>query len=503
MNMAAPLVLPDDEHNRALVENAHPIDWLAPVPEDRYNMVVIGGGTAGLIAALGTAGLGGRVALVEKHLMGGDCLNFGCVPSKGVIANAHVAHTVRNAERAGVRVDGMEVDFGAAMRRMRAQRAEISDVDSVHRLKKDGVDVFLGEARFTGPDTVEVNGVPLRFASACIATGARAVVPPIPGLEEAGVRTNEDLFDLTELPGRLIVIGAGPIGCEMAQAFARLGSEVTLVDMSDRILAVEEPEASEILTEVFRKEGIDIRTSAKVSRFSVDGANRVVHLDTADGKTTLRGDEILLAIGRAPNVDGLDLEKAGVAYDRHGVTVDAHLRTTNPRIYASGDVCSRYKFTHAADAMSRIVIRNALFFGRNKADALTIPWSTYTDPEVAHVGISRTDADARDDVITFVEEFHHNDRSLLEGETRGYVRVHALKNGTILGATVVGHHAGEIIAPLSLAITNGLGLGAINDTIFPYPTRTEILKRIAGQWQRTKLTPFTARLLETVLRWRR
>ncbi|MBW2258468.1 MAG: mercuric reductase, partial [Deltaproteobacteria bacterium] len=496
--MAAPLVQPDDEHNRALVDNAHPVDWLAPVPTDRYNMVVIGGGTAGLVAALGTAALGGRVALVEKHLLGGDCLNFGCVPSKGVIANAHVAHTVRNAKRNGVRVDGFEVDFGAAMRRMRTQRAEISDADSAHRLKKDGVDVFLGEAKFTGPDTVEVNGVPLRFARACIATGARAVQPPIPGLEEAGVRTNEDIFDLTELPGRLIVIGAGPIGCEMAQSFARFGSEVTLVDLSDRILAVEEPEASAILTEVFREEGIDIRTSTKVARFSVEGADKVVHLETADGATSVRGDEILLAVGRAPNVQGLGLEKAGVPYDRHGVTVDAYLRTTNPRIYASGDVCSRYKFTHAADAMSRIVVQNALFFGRKRADALTIPWSTFTDPEVAHVGISRTEADERDDVVTFVEAVHRNDRSLLEGETRGYVRVHTLKNGTILGATVVGRHAGEIIAPLSLAITNGLGLGAINDTILPYPTRTEILKRVAGQWQRTKLTPFTARLLETV-----
>lgn len=503
MTQAAPRVLPDDEHNNELVDLVHPTDWPAPASDGRYNLVVIGGGTAGLIAALGTAGLGGKVALIERDLLGGDCLNVGCVPSKGVIAAAHVAHTVRTAGAWGVSTGEVQPDFAEAMRRMREGRAQIAHHDSAERLRDEGIDVFLGDARFTGRHTVEVGGAELTFARACIATGARAMKPPIPGLDEVGVRTNHDLFELTELPERLVVVGAGPIGCEMAQSFARFGSRVTLVDMMDRILSVEEPEASALLAEAFAEEGIEIRTGAKVARFSRDGDDKLVHLDAGDGEVTVPADEILLSIGRAPNVEGLGLQAAGVEFDRHGVQVDEYLRTSNPDIYASGDVCSKYKFTHAADAMSRIVIQNALFFGFKKVDALTIPWATYTDPEVAHVGITHDEAVERDDVLEFHEEFGDNDRSLLEGETRGYVRVHALQDGTILGATVVARHAGELIAPLSLAMAQGLKLSAFDGTIFPYPTRTEVLKRVAGQWSRTRLTPFTAGVLERILRWRR
>ncbi len=491
--MSAPRVLPDDPYNRALVANTHPADWIAPTPDGVYNLVVIGGGTAGLIAALGASALGGKVALIERHLLGGDCLNFGCVPSKAVIAAGHAAHAA----------PGTDPDFGAAMARMRRLRAEISHHDAAERLKREGVDVFLGAARFSGPDTVQVGGATLRFARAVIATGARALVPPIPGARDVGVHTNEDLFELTERPERLLVVGAGPIGCELAQAFARLGVQVTIVDLMDRILAVEEPEASALLAEAFAEEGVAMRTSAKVLRFERDGDARAAVIEVDGAQERLVADEILLAVGRAPNVDDLGLDVAGVAFDRHGVTVDAHLRTSNPRIYASGDVCSRFKFTHAADAMSRIVIQNALFFGRRKVDDLVIPWATYTDPEVAHVGITAAQAADRPDVLTFVEEIARNDRSLLEGETRGYARVHVLANGTILGATVVGRHAGELIAPIALAMTQDLGLGALADTILPYPTRTEVLKRVAAQWQRRRLTPFVARLLRTILRWRR
>jgi len=498
-----PRVLPADEHNTALVRNAHPSDWAAPVPDGRYNLVVIGGGTAGLVSALGAAALGGKVALIEKHLLGGDCLNFGCVPSKGVIAAAHVAHTARTGAAWGVNTGEPSIDFATAMERMRRARATISHHDSATRLKEDGVDVFLGAARFTGPDTVAVGDTTLRFARAVIATGARALVPPIPGVEEAGVRTNTDIFELTELPRRLVVVGAGPIGCELAQAFRRFGSEVAIVDLLDRILAVEEDEASELLTAAFEEEGIAVHTGAKVLRFAREGDDKLVVLETAEGEHTLRCDEVLLAIGRRPNVEGLDLDEAGIEADRTGVVVDRHLRTMNRRVYAAGDVCSRYKFTHAADAMAKIVLQNALFFGFKTVESLTIPWATYTDPEVAHVGISRKEADRRRDVRTFLEPIDRNDRSLLEGETRGYVRIHALKNGTILGATVVGRHAGELIAPLSLAMTHGLRLGAFAGTILPYPTRTEVLKRAASQWQRTRLTPFLAALLRMLLRFRR
>ncbi|MCI0677345.1 MAG: mercuric reductase, partial [Phycisphaerales bacterium] len=389
---------PLDEHNQRLLRAAHPPDWVNPTPSGRYNLVVIGAGTAGLVTAAGAAGLGARVALIERKLMGGDCLNFGCVPSKALIRCARAAADARSAGEFGVAVPGsVTVDFGAVMERMRRLRAQIAPHDSAERFRSLGIDVFIGEAKFTGPDLIQVAGQTLRFSRACIATGARASAPPIPGLNETGYLTNETVFNLTELPRRLAVIGAGPIGCELAQSFARFGSSVTLIESESRIMPREDPEAVAFVEASLKRDGVRIVCGGRAATITTNAVtgDRIVALQCGDEKIDLHVDEILVGVGRTPNVVGLGLEAAGVRFDpRKGVEVNDHLRTSNRRIYAAGDVCSTppYKFTHAADAMARIVIKNALFFGRAKASRLVMPWCTYTDPEIAHVGMYEMDA---------------------------------------------------------------------------------------------------------------
>ncbi len=497
---------PQDEHNRALVSNVHPPDWRNPEPKGRYNLVVIGAGTAGLVTAAGAAGLGARVALVEKHLMGGDCLNVGCVPSKALLRAARASADVRDANALGVVVPpGSAVDFPAVMERMRRLRAQISPNDSAARFRSLGVDVYLGGGRFQGPDSVEVNGQTLRFAKAVIATGARASAPPIPGLAEAGYLTNETVFSLTERLRRLAVIGAGPIGCELAQAFARFGSRVTLLEALHQILGREDRDAASIVERSLRGDGIEINCCAKIINIRSEGAEKILELEDEEGKRELRVDEILVGVGRAPNVEGLGLDAANVAFEKVGVTVDDQLRTSNPRIFAAGDICSRYKFTHAADAMARIVLQNALFRGRAKASALTIPWCTYTDPEIAHVGLYENEAREQGiPVQTIVQDLAEVDRALIDGEASGFVKVH-IRQGSdeILGATVVARHAGEMISELTLAMVGRLGLKTLAKTIHPYPTQAEAIKKVADAYNRTRLTPFVKRLFERWLAWTR
>ncbi len=414
-----PALHPLDTHNRRLLENTHPPDWVNPSPRGRYNLVVVGAGTAGLVTAAGAAGLGAKVALVERHLMGGDCLNVGCVPSKALIRAARAAAAVKQAGEYGVIVpDGTRVDFPKVMERLRCLRADISPHDSVRRFQGLGVDVFLGEGRFSGPDALEVVRQELRFARAVVATGARAVAPPIPGLAETGYLTNESLFSLTELPRRLAVIGAGPIGCEMAQCFARFGSRVVLIETICQVLPREDPEAAAFVEKALRRDGVEVRCGVTVRAARRDESGAMVLVLDRDGDTEeVAADAVLVAVGRAPNVEGLGLEAAGVAYDRHGVPVDDHLRTSNPRIFAAGDVASRFKFTHAADALARVAIRNALFFGRAKASALTIPWCTYTSPELAHVGLSERAASERGLAIdTLRVPLEDVDRARLDGD---------------------------------------------------------------------------------------
>lgn len=501
---AQALVLPDDAHNRDLVANVHPSRWQNPQPAGRYNLVIVGAGTAGLIAAFGAAGLGARVAIIERHLLGGDCLNFGCVPSKGLLRAAHAAHDVRSAGRFGAEVRGeVHADFGAAMERMRRLRAGISRNDSAQRLSEHGVDVLLGDATFTGPDALEVDGRRLRFRRALIATGARAASLPVPGLAEAGYLTNESVFSLTELPRRLVVIGAGPIGCELAQALRRFGAEVTVVSRDLGVLPREDPDAAAIVMKALAREGVALALGARLARVERDGPAKIVSFDRGQGEERVVGDEILVAAGRAPNTEGLGLEAAGVAFGGAGVEVDDRLRTSNRRIYAAGDICSVYKFTHAADAMARIVLRNALFLGRKKASALHIPWATFTDPELAHVGLTEQQANARGfEVRTYTVALSEVDRAVLDGDTEGFARVHVDgRSGRLLGATLVARHAGDMIGAPVLAMTEGLRIGALSRAIAPYPTQGEVWKRLGDAHERTRLTPRMRSLFARIFRW--
>jgi len=499
---------PQDEHNLRLEANVHPCDWTNPTPSGRYNLVVIGAGTAGLVTAAGAAGLGAKVALIERDLMGGDCLNVGCVPSKGLISAARAVRAVRYADQFGVHVpDGTTVDFGRVMQRMRQLRAEISDNDSTHRFSNLGVDVYLGQGAFTGSNTIEVAGQTLHFKKAVITTGARAAAPPIPGLDQVPYLTNESIFSLTELPRRLGVIGAGPIGCEMAQSFALFGSEVFLIEATHGILPREDQDAANIVKESILRDGVNLLCCGKNTQLKPGNNGQVrLTLDSHDKHYDEAVDQLLVAVGRAPNVDNLGLDKVGVKYDkRTGVQVNDRLQTTNPNIYAAGDICSPYKFTHAADFMARIVIQNTLFKGRAKASSLTIPWSTYTSPEIAHVGLYPQQAQQQGLAIeTYTQEFSEVDRAILEGETEGFVRVHVKKGSDqILGATIVAAHAGDMISELSLAMTHDLGLKKVASTIHPYPTQAEAIRKVGDQYNRTRLTPLVKSLFNQWLAWTR
>jgi pyruvate/2-oxoglutarate dehydrogenase complex dihydrolipoamide dehydrogenase (E3) component len=502
-----PEVLPRDVHNKALVSNVRPADWQNPEPAPCYNLVVIGAGTAGLVTAAGAAGLAAKVALVERHLLGGDCLNVGCVPSKSIIRSSRVVADLRDANQFGIRgSQSMEADFPAVMERMRRLRARISDHDSARRFKDLGVDVFLGEGRFSGPDTVEVGEKTLRFRKAVIATGTRPVHPAIDGVAEVGFLTNETVFSLTERPRRLAVIGGGPIGCELAQAFRRLGSEVILFHNASHILNREDRDAAEIIQQSFIRDGVRLILNCKTKKVEKKNGDKVIHIDCGGKTDTIAVDEILAGAGRSPNVEGLNLEAVGVKYDkREGVQVDEHLQTTNPRIYAAGDICLKYKFTHTADATARIVIQNALFLGRKKQSALTIPWCTYTDPEIAHVGMYEADAREKGIAVdTFIKPLNDVDRAIADGEEEGFVKIHVRK-GTdkILGATIVARHAGEMLSEITLAIVGDLGLGTLSNVIHPYPTQAEAIKQAADAYNRTRLTPFIKGLFTRWFAWRR
>jgi pyruvate/2-oxoglutarate dehydrogenase complex dihydrolipoamide dehydrogenase (E3) component len=508
-------LLPEDEHDRELAENVHPGNWVNPSPSERYNIVVLGGGTAGLITAIVSASLGAKVALVEKHLMGGDCLNVGCVPSKGIIRAARAWTDLRRAAEFGIGVPpGVTCDFGAVMSRMRRLRARISSNDSAHRYARLGVDVFLGHGRFTNKETIHVEGAAgnrtLTFARAAVCTGARASAPSILGLKEAGYLTNETVFSLTSLPRRLAVIGAGPIGCEMAQTFARFGSHVSLIEALHGILPNEDRDAAQIVQDQIVKDGVTLLCCGQDLQIA----------KTADGKRLtgashgrpydLTVDEIFVGVGRTPNVEGLGLEQAGVEFNAGGVRVNGRLQTSNPRIFAAGDICSRFKFTHAADAMAQIVVQNALFphpfgLGYANADSLIIPWCTYTQPEIAHVGMYEKDANAKGiEVETYTFNLDEVDRAILDGEENGFARIH-LRKGTdkILGATIVAAHAGDLINEFSVVMKAGKGARIIAGTIHPYPTQAEVNKKVVNLWRKAHFSPATKNKLARLFAWMR
>lgn len=498
-------VEPLDKYNQELLSQVHPEHWKNPTPNGPYNLIVIGGGTAGLVAASGAAGLGARVALIERALMGGDCLNTGCVPSKAVIRSARAAYDVRHAEQFGIYAHLDTLHFGEAMERMRKVRAHISHHDSFERFKNLGVDVYLGDARFINGHQVEVAGQVLDFKKALIATGAKARVPQTPGLAAAGYLTNENVFNLTELPEHLAVIGGGPIGCELAQAFHRLGARVTLIHNGNHLLNREDPEAAERVQQAFIKEGIKLVLGAQLEEVTVEGDQKRLHYSHEGITKSFTVNAILLATGRQPNVKNMGLEAAGVKFSERGVDVDDHLRTSNVNIFAAGDVCLKWQFTHAADFSARIILQNALFMGRKKASDLVMPWCTYTDPEVAHVGMYAHEAEAQGIAIdVYKKPFSEVDRAMADGETDGFVKVVTVKGkDKILGATIVARHGGEMLGELTLAIQQGIGLGKIASVIHPYPTQAEAIRHLGDQYNRTRLKPWVKKVFGTWLRWQR
>jgi pyruvate/2-oxoglutarate dehydrogenase complex dihydrolipoamide dehydrogenase (E3) component len=488
--------------------NVSPDAWRSPKPLPVYHLLVIGAGPAGLAAARAAVALGAQVALVERHQIGGGCLNDGCLPSKSLIRTGRLLADMRNAVNFGALPPAdVPFDFSAAMLRMRRITARISRTDSAMNLARAGIHLFFGTARFTGADTVDVDGMRLRFRKALIATGSRSMLPDIPGLAEAGFLTNETVFDLQVQPKSLLVIGGGPLGCELAQVFARFGSRTLIAHREPLFLPQEERDAAQMVSDALARDGVEIHLNSNATKVWMEGAQKVVELVNDGDTATARVDEILTGIGRVPAVQGLNLEAAGVAYDAQaGIHVDDFLRSSNPRIFAAGDVCLAHAFTSSAAASARIVVRNALFLGRQRMSALTIPWCTYTDPEVAHVGLYVKEArQRRIPVKTFTIPMHDVDRAITDGEEDGFVKIHVREGSDrILGATIVARHAGEMINSISLAMVAGIGLRALAEVVHAYPTQGAAIRQAADAYVLTQLTPSMFKLARRWLqRWGR
>ncbi len=475
-----------------------------------YNVVVIGAGTAGLVTAAGTAGLGGRVALIERHKMGGDCLNYGCVPSKALISSARAIEHIRQGRKWGLEPQEPQFEFTRVFERMRERRAVIEPNDSRERFEGLGVDVFSGEAQFASSNAVVINGdTTLQAKHFVIATGRRAGIPPIEGIDGVPYFTNETIFDhLNEKPQSMVVIGGGPIGCELSQALSRLGVRVTVVEFLPRIMVKEDPDVAAFMRKQLEAEGIRVLTGAAAKRAQVRDGH--VHLEVlqktpgnGEGETLpLQAQALLIAAGRIPNVEPLNLDAAGVRFNTQGIEVNNYLQTLQPHIYAAGDVVGPYQFTHMADAQARVVIRNILMpfqALRQKVDYSVVPWCTYTSPEVARVGLSETEAGEQKIAYDlFTQPLDDMDRAIVESEEAGFAKVLTEKGSDkILGVTLVSEHAGDLLHEFVLAMSQDIGLGAIASTVHAYPTFAELARKMGDQYNRTRLTP----RVKSIFRW--
>lgn len=476
--MSEPTIAPFDEANRKTIAQGHPLDWESPRPKPIYDLVVVGGGPAGFLAVVTAAEAGHTVAVVERNLTGGTCVNFGCTPSKALIRAARAVHEARDGKKFGYGLPAdLRIDFAAVMERVRDMRAAASANDSVANMVKAGADVWLGEARFVDRETVEVDGQRLKFKKAVIATGSGPALPDVPGLADAAYLTNETLFELTEQPERLVCLGGGVINCELAQAFRRLGTQVDLVGDANQLLVHEVPDASKLLADRLTAEGVRLHLGTKAAR--VDGQGRRVVL--SDG-TDLEYDALLVAAGRRVNVDGIGLEAAGVKYNSRGVEADEHLRTANPNVFASGDVVLPEKFTHAAVATGILAAQNALDGGAPRSiHDLVIPHCTYTDPEVAQVGSTPGDAAKRGMAVgTHRLEMATVERARIDGDTEGFVELYT-HEGVVVGATLVSSHAGESIPLLTAAVMQRMRPADLAAVIHCYPTQAMAVQIVAKQ----------------------
>lgn len=468
-------------------------------------MIVIGAGSGGLVAAAGAASLGAKVALIEKHKMGGDCLNTGCVPSKSIIRTAKLAYDVKTAHRFGIPDLNPQIHLDRVMVSVRDVQKKLEPHDSVERFTGLGVDVYHDSFRFLSPFEITDGKETLSAKRFVIATGAGPFIPPIPGMDTVPILTSENVWDLTELPKRLVVLGGGPIGAELTQVFARLGSQVAVVDMADCLLPREDPEASCLIRDRFQSEGIETFVNCKGKEIKKIGDTyEILVTHSTEGEKSIPFDRILVAIGRSPNVNGLDLEKAGIRFSKKGIEVDRYLRTSAKHIYACGDVVGPYQFTHTADFQARLILRNALFPGRSKIDYRVVPWCTFTDPEVARVGLNEKEAQEKGnpyDVYTY--SMGDLDRAVCDREDQGFIKVVTKKGSDrILGATLVGPHAGDLIHEMVLAMQQNIGLKKIAAMIHVYPTLAEISKRVADTFQATRLSPKIKNLLKRYFIWR-
>ncbi|MBA3505972.1 MAG: FAD-dependent oxidoreductase [Betaproteobacteria bacterium] len=470
--------------------------------QPEFDIVVIGGGAGGLVVAAGGAALGAKIAVVEKHRLGGDCLWNGCVPSKTLIKSARIAHEMRHAERWSLTPADPKPDLAQVMERVAAVIRGIEPNDSPERFRGLGVDVILGEGKFTGPETFEVNGRKLTAKTFVIATGSRPGVPPIPGLDKTPYLTNETVFDLREPVPSLIVVGSGPIGSEMAQAFRRLGSEVTVVDMAPRMLPKEDADLAQVVNGRMVEEGVRFHFDASIVRVrGRKGAVAMTIKGKDGGEHMLEATHLLIATGRKANIENLGLDAADVKTGKNGIVVDDRLRTTNPKIYVIGDAAGGYQFTHMADHHAGVVLRHAIFRFKWTKPSSIVPWCTYTDPELARIGLSETEAQEKK-IAHRVYRFPFDDidRARAEGETEGFAKIVTTPSGKLLGAAIVGLHAGELLAEYGLAVTEGMNAKTLTGIIHTYPTLAQVNRRVADQRLKEGLTPTAKKWIQRIFR---